>query len=103
LAECRPEWRFFLCACPSARYRTRPRLHLLGEHDRDRSCDIVVNGVVVAAQILEGRHSVKTFGVACPLPPEALAGQQNLTMLFQCAGKGRVGGLCGLRLEPSRP
>jgi uncharacterized protein len=71
--------------------------------DRDRSFDIVVNGVVVATQTLDGRHSGKTFEVAYVLPPEALTGQQNLTVRFQGTGQGRVGGLFGLRLEPSRP
>ena len=71
--------------------------------DRDRSFDIVVNGVVVATQTLDGRHSGKTFDVVYPLPPEALTGQQNLTVRFQGTGQGRVGGLVGLRLAPSRP
>jgi hypothetical protein len=71
--------------------------------DRDRSFDIVVNGIVVATQTLEGRHPGKAFEVSYPLPPESLTGQQNLTVRFQGTGKGRVGGLLGLRLEPSRP
>lgn len=71
--------------------------------DRDRSFDIVVNGVVVATQKLEGLHPDTTFEVAYPLPPETLTGQQNLTVRFQGRGQGRVGGLLGLRLEPSRP
>lgn len=71
--------------------------------DRDRTFDIVVNGVVVATQTLEGRQPDKTIEVAYPLPPESLTGQQNLTVRFQGAGKGRVGGLLGLRLEPTRP
>lgn len=73
--------------------------------DRDRTFDIVVNGVVVAAQTLDGRHPGKAFEVSYPLPPESLTGQQNLTVRFQGSGKGRVGGLLGLRLlltpEPS--
>lgn len=71
--------------------------------DRDRSFDIVVNGVVVATQTLDGRHPGKFFDVAYPLPSEALTGQQNLTVRFQGTGQGRVGGLFGLRLEPPRP
>jgi hypothetical protein len=69
--------------------------------DSDRSFDIVVNGVVVATQILDGSQPGKAIEVAYPLPPEALTGQQNLTVRFQGTGKGRVGGLLGLRLEPS--
>jgi hypothetical protein len=69
--------------------------------DRDRSFDIVVNGVVVATQKLEGLQPGKTFEVVYPLPPEALTGQQNLTVRFQGRNQGRVGGLFGLRLEPS--
>jgi hypothetical protein len=71
--------------------------------DRDRSFDIVVNGVVVATQKLEGLQPGKAIEIAYPLPPEALTGQQNLTVRFQGTGQGRVGGLLGLRLEPSRP
>ena len=71
--------------------------------DRDRSFDVVVNGVVVATQKLEGLQPGKTVEVAYPLPTEALTGQQNLTVRFQGTGQGRVGGLLGLRLEPSRP
>ena len=71
--------------------------------DRDRSFDIVVNGVVVATQTLEGRHPGKPFEVAYALPPEALTGQQNLTVRFQGTGQGRVGGLLGLRLQASHP
>ena len=71
--------------------------------DRDRTFDVVVNGVVVATQTLEGRQPDKAIEVAYPLPPESLTGQQNLTVRFQGAGKGRVGGLLGLRLEPTRP
>jgi uncharacterized protein len=70
---------------------------------RGRSFDIVVNGIVVATQTLEARHPGKPSEVAYALPPEALTGQQNLTVRFQGTGKGRVGGLLGLRLEPSRP
>jgi hypothetical protein len=71
--------------------------------DRDRTFDVVVNGVVVATQKLEGLQPGKTIEVAYPLPPEALTGQQNLTVRFQGTGKGRVGGLFGLRLEPIHP
>ena len=71
--------------------------------DRDRVFDVVVNGVVVATQTLDGRHPGKTFEVAYPLPPEALTGQQNLTVRFQGTGRGRVGGLFGLRIEAPRP
>lgn len=71
--------------------------------DRARAFDVVVNGVVVATQTLDGRHPGKTFEVAYPLPPEALTGQQNLTVRFQGIGRGRVGGLFGLRLEASHP
>ncbi len=71
--------------------------------DRDRSFDIVVNGVAIATQALDGRHPGKTFDVAYPLPTEALTGQQNLTVRFQGTGQGRVGGLFGLRVEPSHP
>jgi uncharacterized protein len=71
--------------------------------DRDRSFDIVVNGVVVATQTLEGRQPGKTFDVVYPLPPEALTGQQNLTVRFQGTGHGRVGGLLGLRVESAHP
>ncbi len=67
--------------------------------DRDRSFDVVVNGVVVATQTLDGRYPGKTFEVAYALPPEALTGQQNLTIRFQGTGQGRVGGLLGLRLQ----
>ena len=67
--------------------------------DRDRTFDVVVNGVVVATQKLEGRQPGKTFEVAYPLPPESLTGQQNLTVRFQGTGQGRVGGLLGLRLQ----
>lgn len=71
--------------------------------DRDRTFDIVVNGVVVATQKLEGLQPGKTFEVAYPLPPEALTGQQNLTVRFQGRNQGCVGGLFGLRLELSLP
>ena len=71
--------------------------------DRDRTFDIVVNGVVVATQTLEGLEPDKVIEVSYPLPPESLTGQQNLTVRFQGTGKGRVGGLLGLRLEPTRP
>ena len=71
--------------------------------DHDRTFDIVVNGVVVATQTLEGRQPDKAIEVAYSLPPESLTGQQNLTVRFQGMGKGRVGGLLGLRLEPNRP
>ncbi|PTX92794.1 hypothetical protein DB346_23025 [Verrucomicrobia bacterium LW23] len=71
--------------------------------DRDRTFDVVVNGVVVATQTLEGRQPGKAIEVAYPLPPESLTGQQNLTVRFQGAGKGRVGGLLGLRLELTPP
>ena len=66
--------------------------------DRDRTFDVVVNGVVVATQTLEGRPPDKAIEVAYPLPPESLTGQQNLTVRFQGTGQGRVGGLLGLRL-----
>ncbi|MEO7932623.1 MAG: beta-L-arabinofuranosidase domain-containing protein [Chthoniobacterales bacterium] len=71
--------------------------------DRDRTFDIVVNGVVVATQTLEGRQPGKAIEVAYPLPPESLTGQQNLTVRFQGSNQGRVGGLFGLRLEATRP
>jgi hypothetical protein len=71
--------------------------------DRDRSFDVVVNGVVVATQKLEGRQPGKAFEVAYPLPPESLTGQQNLTVRFQGTGQGRVGGLLGLRLQATHP
>jgi len=71
--------------------------------DRDRTFDVVVNGVVVATQKLEGLQPGKTFEVAYPLPPESLAGQQNVTVRFQGTGQGRVGGLLGLRLQPTHP
>jgi len=71
--------------------------------DRDRTFDVVVNGVVVATQTLEGRQPDKAIEVAYPLPPESLTGQQNLTVRFQGSNQGRVGGLLGLRLEPTRP
>jgi len=71
--------------------------------DRDRSFDVVVNGVVVATQKLEGLQPGKMIEVTYPLPPESLTGQQNLTLRFQGTGQGRVGGLLGLRLEPSHP
>ena len=71
--------------------------------DRDRTFDVVVNGVVVATQTLDGRQPDKAIEVPYPLPPEAITGQQNLTVRFQGTGKGRVGGLLGLRLEPTRP
>jgi len=71
--------------------------------DRDRTFDVVVNGVVVATQTLEGRQPGKAIEVAYPLPPESLTGQQNLTVRFQGSNQGRVGGLLGLRLEPTRP
>jgi DUF1680 family protein len=71
--------------------------------DRDRAFDVVVNGVVVATQKLEGLQPGKAIEVAYPLPPETLTGQQNLTVRFQGRNQGRVGGLFGLRLEPSRP
>ncbi len=71
--------------------------------DRDRTFDIVVNGVVVATQTLEGRQPDKAIEVAYPLPPESLTGQQNLTVGFKGTGKGHVGGLLGLRLESTRP
>lgn len=71
--------------------------------DHDRVFDVVVNGVVVATQTLEALQPDKTFEVAYPLPPEALTGQQNLTVRFQGTGKGRVGGLFGLRLEATHP
>jgi len=71
--------------------------------DRDRAFDVVVNGVVVATQKLEGLQPGKPFEVAYPLPSEALTGQQNLTVRFQGTGQGRVGGLFGLRLEPIHP
>ncbi len=71
--------------------------------DRDRSFDIVVNGVVVATQKLEGLQPRKTFEIVYPLPPEALTGQQNLTVRFQGTGQGRVGGLLGLRLQARHP
>lgn len=71
--------------------------------DRDRTFDIVVNGVVVATQKLEGRQPDKAIEVAYPLPPESLTGQQNITVRFQGSGKGRVGGVLGLRLQPTLP
>jgi uncharacterized protein len=71
--------------------------------DCDRAFDVVVNGVVVATQKLEGLQPGKSFELAYPLPPEALTGQQNLTVRFQGRGQGRVGGLLGLRLEPRQP
>lgn len=71
--------------------------------DRGRTFDVVVNGVVVATQTLEGRQPGKAIEVTYPLPPDSLTGQQNLTVRFQGTGKGRVGGLLGLRLEPPRP
>ena len=71
--------------------------------DRDRTFDIVANGVVVATQKLEGLQPGKAIDVAYPLPPAALTGQQNLTVRFQGTGRGRVGGLLGLRLEPIHP
>jgi len=71
--------------------------------DRDRSFDIVVNGIVVATQKLEGLQPGKAIEIAYPLPHEALTGQQNLTVRFQGTDKGRVGGLLGLRLEPTQP
>ncbi|HSI84422.1 MAG: DUF6805 domain-containing protein [Candidatus Methylacidiphilales bacterium] len=71
--------------------------------DRDRTFDVVVNGVVVATQTLDGRQLGQAIEVAYPLPPESLTGQQNLTVRFQGTGKGRAGGLLALRLEPTRP
>lgn len=71
--------------------------------DRDRVFDLVVNGVVVATQTLDGREPGKAIEVAYPLPPESITGQQNLTVSFQGVGKRRVGGLLGLRLERPRP
>jgi len=58
---------------------------------------------VVAAPKLEGLQPGKMIEVTYPLPPESLTGQQNLTLRFQGTGQGRVGGLLGLRLEPSHP
>jgi hypothetical protein len=71
--------------------------------DRARSFDIVVNGVVVATQKLEGLQPGKPIEIAYPLPPEALTGQQNLTVRFQGTGQGRVGGILSLRVEPTHP
>ena len=71
--------------------------------DRDRSFDVVVNGIAVATQTLDGRQPGKVIEVSYPLPPESITGQQNLTVRFQGIGQGRVGGLLGLRLERNRP
>jgi len=44
-----------------------------------------------------------SVSATAPAANALAAGQQNLTVAFQGTGQGRVGGLFGLRLAPSRP
>jgi len=66
--------------------------------DKDRVFDLIVNGRKIATHTLDGLKGGGYFETIHPIPSGALNGQQNVNVRFQGRGKGRVGGVFGVRL-----
>lgn len=66
--------------------------------DRDREFDIMVNGKRLATHKLEGSRPGTYHDTTFAIPRGALAGQQSVVVRFQGIGKGRTGGVFGIRL-----
>ena len=67
--------------------------------DKDREFEVIVNGRKLATQKLDGGKPGTYFEASHPLPEECLSGQQNLNVRFQGTGRGRTGGVFGLRVR----
>jgi hypothetical protein len=67
--------------------------------DTNRVFDVLVNGVYVAEQKLDGKQGKTFYDVEYVLPAEALTGQQNLNVRFQGKNRGSVGGVFGLKVN----
>jgi len=70
--------------------------------DAGRTFEVIVNGVTVATQTLRAERPGERLEVIYPLPDAALAGQQNVTIRLRGVGRGRVGGVLGVRLVHDR-
>ena len=68
--------------------------------DRDRTFDVLVNGVVVKTVKLDGSHGGNFFSETYPIPSEALAVRCDgkLRVTFAATNGGLAGGLFDLRL-----
>lgn len=67
--------------------------------DANRAFDVLVNGICIAEQKLEGNKGKSFFDVEYVLPGEALTGQQNLNVRFQGKNRGAVGGVFGVKVN----
>jgi hypothetical protein len=67
--------------------------------DKARSFYILVNGHKLTTVELNNSNPGRYFETRHPIPPEVLSGQQNVNIRIQGIGKGRAGGLFGLRLK----
>lgn len=67
--------------------------------DRDREFEILANGRKIATEHLTASNPGRYFETTTAIPREALAGQQHVAVRFQGIGKGRAGGVFGVRLR----
>ena len=71
--------------------------------DRDRKVDILVDGVRVAQQVLDGSKGLKFFSVEYPIPPELTKGKDKVTVRFESSAGTIVGGVFGVSiLDPKK-
>jgi DUF1680 family protein len=68
--------------------------------DKDREFEILVNGRTLATHKLTASNPGIYYETQHAIPREALAGQQNVVVRFQGTGRGRTGGVFGIRLQP---
>ena len=74
-----------------------------GGESQKRAFDILVEGKIVASQVLENNRPGEFFDVAYPLPDALVYGRQFVTIRFQAGPETQAGGLFHLRLVPLGP
>jgi hypothetical protein len=74
-----------------------------GSDTGNRDFDILVDGVVIASQTLNGNSPGKMFDVAYKIPPDIVAGKQTVTVRLRAKPGAMAGGLFGCRVLRGTP
>ncbi len=74
-----------------------------GSDGGGRDFDILVDGVKIATESLNGSHPDRFFDVTYPIPAGVLANKQKITVRFQAHPGAMAGGVFGLGLMKSAP
>jgi hypothetical protein len=66
--------------------------------ERNRAFDILIDGQVIAEELLEGDHPGRFFDVTYPIPEELTQGKEEVTIRFQPRQDRTAGPVFGCRI-----